>query len=254
MENKTLVVKHTSNYNMFNFLVNINRPVIGSHVNKLRSSILKMGVIRPIVVAKLSFLTGKEEHFIIDAQHLFFALQGLGLSIPYTEINVKDTEELIECIALLNASSKSWVLKNYVVAWQTLHSDYKILLKSNNETNIPFTALAAIAMNKTERSSLAMTIKAGKLRISNEQYEKIIAYAASILDILGGNPDGMIKERIVITFLQYFNNKKSYNHDQVLKRIVKHRLEILNAISIDALYDVLWNEVFKINKAANKAA
>ena len=39
-------------------LAGINRPIIPAQVTKLAKSIDKMGFIRPIVVAKISFISG----------------------------------------------------------------------------------------------------------------------------------------------------------------------------------------------------
>ena len=43
----------------FCMLAGINRSVIANHVTKLAESILKLGILRPIIVSKISFITGK---------------------------------------------------------------------------------------------------------------------------------------------------------------------------------------------------
>ena len=65
-------IKWTSERSKINFqlLTGINRGIIGAHVTKLVKSLLLMGNIRPILVAKLSFITGRTQYFVIDGQHL----------------------------------------------------------------------------------------------------------------------------------------------------------------------------------------
>jgi hypothetical protein len=98
----------------FYFLAGINRPITPNQVTKLAASILMMGIIRPIVIAELSFITGVKQKYIVDGQHLYNACLRLGINIPYIIVTVKNQEELIEKIALLNASSKSWTQFDYL--------------------------------------------------------------------------------------------------------------------------------------------
>ena len=51
-------------------LAGINRPIIPNQVTKLAESLSKMGCIRPIVTAYISFLDTKG-WYIIDGQHRF---------------------------------------------------------------------------------------------------------------------------------------------------------------------------------------
>ena len=108
----------------FSYLAGINRPINPSQVTKLANSVNKMGIIRPVVVAELSFIDGKKKLYIVDGQHLFNALIRNNMDIPYVVIDVKDKKDLVEKIALLNASSKNWAMVDYVTAWASLVPDY----------------------------------------------------------------------------------------------------------------------------------
>ena len=101
----------------FYYLAGINRPINPSQVTKLSESLLKLGILRPIIVAEISFLTGKKTSYIIDGQHLFNAMLRNNMDIPYKVIEIKNKVELVEAIALLNASSKSWTMIDYVTSW-----------------------------------------------------------------------------------------------------------------------------------------
>jgi hypothetical protein len=89
----------------FSLLAGINRPINPSHVTKVATSIDKLGCLQPIIVTQIDFINGKKLYYIIDGQHKFNALMRLGEAIPYVVIEIKDKQELVEAIALLNASS-----------------------------------------------------------------------------------------------------------------------------------------------------
>ena len=91
----------------FNLLVGINRPIDPSHVTKLATSVESMGIIRPVVVVRTNIIDGIMKNYILDGQHLSFVCLRLNISMPYVFVEVKDQKDLIEKIALLNASSKS---------------------------------------------------------------------------------------------------------------------------------------------------
>lgn len=242
---KTLTVRESINYIKFNFLSGINRPTLAAHINKMRRSILNMGCVRPIVVAELDFIDGVLRRYIIDGQHLFEALRGLELSIPYSLVEVRDKEELIQKIALLNASSKSWVLLDYVRAWKCLINDYNIIYNTYMTYHLPITSIAAIAMNKTERSSLSANVKSGEIKIINDKYDVLCKYAVEILDAINTKNTGFIKERVVIALLRYYNNISKYDHNNTVKKASLFREEILAAAdNEDALYTILEEKVF----------
>ena len=79
----------------FDFLVALNRSIKPGQVTEIAKSINKMGVIRPIVVAKFTYL-GKQGNYIIDGQHLYHALLRNNSDFPYVEITVNDDADLVE--------------------------------------------------------------------------------------------------------------------------------------------------------------
>jgi hypothetical protein len=238
-------IRETVNYSRFFFLSGINRPVGSGHVATLRESILNMGILRPVIVATLDFIDGVKRTYVVDGQHLFTAIQGLNAPVRYVHIQVKDKRELIEKIAKLNASSKSWMQIDYVRAWASLKDSYKRVLKAYMEYHLPILSIVAIGMNKTERSSLAITVKRGEVEIINERFDEICKYAVESLDELQCKTSGFLKERFVISMLRYINNKREYNHPVVLERVSKHRECILAVIGDeDALYSALAEKVF----------
>ncbi len=152
-------------------LTGINREVITKHVTKLANSITKMGIIRPMVVCTISFITGKPTTYILDGQHLFHACIREKLDIPYVEIEIKDMQELVETIALLNSSSKSWATSDYVLSWSTLHEDYKKLMHYLNVYPLDIRFIAGVLSgNSNAGGSMGQVIRRGEFKVKDEKF------------------------------------------------------------------------------------
>lgn len=211
------------------FLNGINRAVSPSQVTKLSNSITKMGLIRPVVVAKIDFLDEKGV-YIIDGQHLFYALMRLGQDIPYTTINVKDEVELVEKISLLNASSKSWGIIDYITAWSFVSPEYKKLQTYYNtyDFELCFTGGVLGDLNTVQggNTQVSGAIKRGKFKIINELAKKKIL--DNLTDVF------TIVSRMNRLENRYFCNEYyefvkimggAYNHDKFLVGMKKRKFE-----------------------------
>lgn len=215
------------------FLNGINRPVSPSHVTKISNSITKMGLIRPVVVAKIDFLDERGV-YIVDGQHLFYALMRLGMDIPYTIITIKNEVDLIEKISLLNASSKSWVILDYITAWSFISPEYKKLHSYYNTYDFELCFTAGVLSDLTTvqggNSMVSNAIKKGKFKINNEPVKK------KILDNL--TEVFTIVSRMNRLENRYFCNEYydfikimggSYNHEKFMAAMAKKKLEFVLA-------------------------
>jgi len=216
----------------FQFLTGINRGINPGQVTRLVKSFLKMGNLRPIIVAKLSFISGKVEHFIIDGQHAYNALLRLGWEIPYVVIEIKDKQELVETIALLNASSKTWTIKDYVTAWSSLVPDYVKLNRYFEIYDIELNFIASILSNTTVGTGSIITkrLKAGEFVIQDE--DKNVDILTGLTDILKIIPRlNRFENRFVCS--EYLNFRRtagsSYNHKFFLKNLDKNKQKFILA-------------------------
>lgn len=211
----------------FYFLAGINRAVSPSHVTKLANSIAKMGIIRPVVVAELSFITGVKQTYIVDGQHLYNACLRGNLDIPYLVISIKNQEELIEMIALLNASSKSWCLLDYVNSWSSIREDYKKLNKYFQIYDFELGVLTAILADKTivangGNETSSKLIKSGKFQIYDEVgAKKKLDYLTDVLKIMPrmNRFENKYASSEYINFLNKVGNK--YDHSKFLAKLIK---------------------------------
>lgn len=154
----------------FTFLAGINRRVDPGHVTKLAQSIDKMGVIRPVVVANMPFVDGKLKTYIIDGQHLYMACLRNNLDIPYLTIEINNLHDLVDKIALLNASSKSWTMQDYIQSWKIINKDYGILQTMFQRYDIELSQIAQIlhsGFTLTHHHMITRMLKKGTFSIND---------------------------------------------------------------------------------------
>jgi hypothetical protein len=215
----------------FNYLNGINRGITPAQVTKLAESVTKMGVIRPVIVADLDFITGRKETYIIDGQHLFNALLRLDQKVPYISVEIKNKEELVETIAMLNASSKSWTLLDYVVAWGSLKSDYVKLNKLFETYDFELGIIAGIMSNRGDANeSVLRSIKRGTFKIVDESANMQIM--KDLTDLFNVIPRmNRFENRYVCSeFVKFVRSKGSrYHHETFIKNVKKNRDKFIAA-------------------------
>ena len=241
---KELKIKHATNYSKFNVLP-MNRGIDSKHVQKMITSIRKMGVIRPIIACTTNIIEGEEKTYIIDGQHLATALEREGQPIPYIELDIDSEEDLVEKMAYLNNSSKSWDLMNYIHAWKMIRPDYMKLFKWKNMFDIEITMLAMIGVNNSAIRYSTGIIKTGLFQITNPQAEEMCkAFNDIFLKI--GMADRAVKFQFLNAFLNAYSPK--YNHSKIMAAIDKH----LKTVKLMAIGDETGNfirkQIFKLPK------
>lgn len=218
LEIKTLKMSGTKG---FSLLAGVNRPIIPQHVTKLATSLDAIGIIRPVVVAKFDFLDGVENTYIIDGQHLYHALMRLGWDVPYATIEIKDSIHLAECLALLNNSSKSWSMKDYILVWSGIKKDYIKLNKYFNTYDIELSQVAELLMNNTCNgnvggSHVSTSIKKGEFSINDEKAAVFLLNCVTDALKLVKRMDRMSNRMFIATYVNFINSYNNYDHKQFL--------------------------------------
>lgn len=230
-------------YIKLSYLAGINRAINPSQVTKLAKSLEKfMGILRPVVVAELSFITGRMEKYIIDGQHIYNALIRLGWEIPYVVISVKDKQDLVEKIALLNASSKTWTMQDYVTAWSSLKEDYVKLNHYFQVYDMEITEIAAILMgNSRGGGNINKVIKSGDFCIVNEQENvNILNKTTDMLKIVP-RMNRFENRYAVKEYVKFLRSTSSYNHQEFLTKLQKNKEKFILATQEEGKL----NELFK---------
>lgn len=244
MIGKELKVKQATDYSKFAILP-MNRGIDSRHVQKMIASVRKMGVLRCVITTTTDIIEGVMKTYIIDGQHLATALEREGMPIPYVEIEIESEKDLIEKMAYLNNSSKSWELMNYINAWKMIEPDYMKLFKWKNMYDIEISMLACIATNMPSIRYGTQPIKKGTFRITNPNAEDMCkAFNDIFLTI--GMADRAVKFQFLNAFMVAYNGK--YNHEQVMANINKHIKTIKLMSSGDETGTYIRKQIFKLPK------
>lgn len=224
----------------FKFIPAINRQVKSSHVRTMVEAITHIGaVIRPVVVCYISYFTGVKELYVLDAQHLYRALMQLELDIPYVILpgEIKTEEELIEKIAMLNNSSKAWVLEDYIQAWSCSKESYKHFRKMHEIYNTERTMLAELLHTGVVsvgrlggNTQISSVIKRGQLQVRNEKHStEVLKYMNDLRLII--RDLGRQEQRLVISLLieRVKADGKYYNHKAFKEQVRKHKEQLILA-------------------------
>lgn len=212
---KEYKVKLTTDYSKFAKLP-MNRDIDSKHVQKMIASVREMGVIRPVITTTTTLIEGIKRMYVIDGQHLTTALERENLPVPYVEIEVKSEEDLIEKMAMLNNSSKSWDMMNYINAWRMIRPDYAKLFKWKNMYDLEPLMIAAIAVNKaSDIRHGSQNIKLGKFVITNPKGEEMCKEFNDIF-LKIGMVDRSVKFQFLLGYLQ---SHGKISHAKVLANI-----------------------------------
>jgi len=243
MIGRELKIKHVSDYSKFAVLP-MNRGIDSKHVQKMIASIRKMGVVRTVITTTTNIIEGETKTYIIDGQHLATALEREGKPIPYIEIEVESEEDLIEKMAYLNNSSKSWDLMNYINAWKMIRPDYMKLFKWKNMYDIEITMLAIIGVNNAGFRHSTSSIKTGEFKITNPLAEKMCKDFNDIFLKIGMS-DRAIKFQFLTAFMQAYGN---YDHQKVIANIDKHLKTVKLMVNGDDTSAYIRKTIFNLPK------
>lgn len=231
----------------FSILAGINRPIIPNQVTKLAESIKTMGIVRPVVIAYLNFIANVRLPYVIDGQHLLNALIKLGLDIPYVTIEVKDKKDLVEKIAKLNSSSKSWTMLDYIVAWSSINPQYKKLGEYYQIHDIELGILASILSGNVGTSGGQMTrkLKRGEFKIVDEKHNAVLlGYIDDLLSVLPRM--NRFENRYTISeYLKFVKNVPSYNHNCFITKLKRNKNRFILATQEEGKLNELFKELSK---------
>lgn len=238
---KEYKVKFASDYSKFSRLP-MNRDVESKHVQKIVTSLRKQGCIRAVICCRTNIIEGIEKLYIIDGQHLATALEREGEPIPYVEYKIESEEDLIDRMAYLNNSSKSWGLMDYVNAWKMIRPDYMKLFKWKNMYDIEPTMIAAIATLTPSIRYSTQPIKDGTFKISNRNTEEMCKGFNDIF-LKIGMVDRGVKFQFLNAFMLSFGK---ISQEEVLNNLDKHLSTVKLLSDADQTSKYIKQKIFNI--------
>lgn len=230
--------------NSFHYLAGINRPIYPAQVTKLAESVEDIGIIRSVVVAELDFISGKKTKYIVDGQHLFNALIRLGWDIPYVTIKISNKQQLVEKIAKLNASSKTWSLLDYVTAWGSLIPDYIKLNHYFQVYDLDMGLISSVLCGvTTDGGNVTKKIKKGEFKIINESENvEILNQLTDVLKIVP-RMNRMENRYLCREYIKFVKGNKKYKHSLFLENLKKNKKQFVLATQEDGKLYELFNKI-----------
>lgn len=207
----------------FKFLDSINRSVIPAHVTRLSESLKKLGFLSPVIIFVMNLvkerLVGK---YVGDGQHRFLAALRNNMDIPYIEVEVTSVEQMVEYLALLNNTSKSWGLADYVQAWSCINPEYKVLAHYHDLYDLELSCIAGILHESPSIFSSFNVIKDGSFKIKNQDKAKLyLDYVSDFVSALPKLERGFGRRIINAYHFYLLNNHDTYNHSKFIKNLKK---------------------------------
>ena len=186
------------------------------------------------------------EYYIVDGQHLFNACIRNGMDIPYVLIDIYDKKSLVEQIALLNASSKSWILTDYTRAWSSLIPDYVKLNHYFQVYDIEMGIVAGVLSGNSIANSAVSTkkIKTGEFRIVNEAANvKILDNVTDVLKIVP-RMNRYENKYLCNEYVKFMKEKGcSYNHAKFLVFLTKNKEKFVLATQQEGKLSEMFNKI-----------
>lgn len=239
----------------------INRAVTSFHVNELVQSIELMGITRAAILIELSFLEDEKKTYILDGQHLREATNKLSMDLPVVYVNPKNVttiKHVIEIVARLNNSSKSWNLGDYVNSWSKCpetRSAYKTLMVYQDKTNLGYSTLAMVCQPYTI-SMHTHSIKDGSFKITNKSVSEAII--ENITDIFQEFKRGYASEiRVLVQgYIMFYVEKtkkgnNTLNHSKFMNNLKQHRSRINQYMHKPVVLALFFEEVYNGGKISS---
>ena len=237
------VYYQTSNYSKF-VLIEGNREINPRHVEGLKKSIQKIGLITPIQVDK-NFKLG-------NGQHRFYACKALGYPVTYQLL--PDHIDLEKIMIDININNENWSNDDFCNRWAKKEQ------KENPESymNMPYNIFQTCRKYKLHHKTLIILIygsykdvysnlfRAGKLELENkEQFRKDAEYLSLLM--VTHRPSTVCEQRsFQVAMCGDFLNNENFDREKFLAKVKKYPYKLEKRSSEKEYYDHIrdlynWN-------------
>ena len=163
-EKVAIQIYRTKNYDQF-YLINGNRDIKMSHVEKLKVSMTEDECMSPIQV--------NEKMEIIDGQHRFRALQELKKPVYYYIVKGAN----LSTVQRLNSYTKNWTTDDYVDSFiEAGLNDYKVYREFRNAYKFGNTvSLLLLTQGYAERKEMDSKFRMGTFKVKDIEHAALMA-------------------------------------------------------------------------------
>lgn len=221
-----------------------NRVVNQKAVKAIKESIQLNGILRQVILIRTNLFGQGNKYYIADGQHLYYACQSLNilkdLSYVICKRKFNNIQEIVEFVALLNATQTPWKLEEYVNAYASTNQfiDYNILISKRNKYNLSYQLLSMIYGGLSSITGPQM-LKDGKFKIVNESKgDELAIRMQDICSIFGRTNTSILKEFAMAFY--YWSNAVEYNHKKFIQYVIENK-EKLSLLERNKISEILIN-------------
>jgi hypothetical protein len=212
-----------------------NRDVEKPHVNVMLNSLIRNGLTRLPVIVLTKMFSGSLRAYLLDGQHLVHSLKKAGeTEVDCIVLERNTPDEMVQTIADMNTTSKSWSLFQFVRAFSAVQKpSYMFLYQQHVTYGFPLNALAEMY---TSHDKTTLAIKSGNLLIDREkQGDIILRYYQDIGKFIGFNAHQ------IQGFTRFFRSlqHKKYNHNIMMECLVNKKAKGIKGLDIGKTVEVL---------------
>ena len=234
---KVAIIYRTKNYLMFKFLHG-NRDVDEAHVEKIKSSIKKIGyILHPIAV--------NEQFQIIDGQHRFCALRDLNMPIDYYITKDATIDQCVE----LNQINKRWKIADFVKSYADrgdLNFSYLQALKSSFD-NLPDTVVMDVALRASLGRKAGARLRKGVLEFSEEEYNKAMAELTYVQRFTPIFIERKCKKAAFYKAVCFCYEIDKVDNERLYESVFKHRAKLIPTSDIATVLS-MFQDVYNFNR------
>lgn len=221
-----------------------NRDVSANHIQNMKDSIHKYGIIRSVVLISTKVFNDKEAaYYIADGQHLFLACEGLNLKDDLHAIIVEkeftDVDAIVHFVSKLNSTQRGWRLLDYVGAYASTNEflDYNFLQNRILRYNLG-TVTTAMLYGGYGSAIANNAIRTGqyKNRKNIQHADKVAEYLQDMILIVGRRSSQTV-QHLAMAFFHWYD-EASYNHQEFLK-ILEDKVDCFRNTDEDGIRNLL---------------
>lgn len=230
-------VLKTTQYDKFNKLT-ANREVATKRVTRLKHSIQSRGNLRVLVMGKFN---GKL--YVIDGQHYLQACINIDIPVFYQIIEFATEADMIDMMAVLNSTSATWELGDYVHAFAELNIlDYMRLKAWRTKTGYSVQNISKIASGgEITKVSQSIKNKQFKFYLTEPEMTKMVNMLDKLIEAIAPISYNSINT-IVAGFVKYKRFKGTdFNFTLVLKKVREEKEYLRDYLLEEPFYEFLIN-------------
>jgi hypothetical protein len=222
-------------------MLDYNRPLNGSLVNKLKASMEQYGVLSSMTVYE-----GDKEYMVVDGQHRWTAVKSLDLSIPAIVIGWDAMNAIVE----MNTIQVNWTMANFVDFFAS-HNDpaikasYKKLQSkmSQHDKKLTYSSLAKMYGKPFGGTAF----KEGKWRMTDEDRgDLFVTYLTDLVEFL----PYAFSARFIYAYTDVAFHE-DYNHTRMMNKLKQNHGVSLITSSNPTNYGIMLTKIYNFYQSKN---